>query len=329
MKKLIECPMCEGTANLHSGKKKRSFRKEEFEVTEFFYLCEKCNEDFTTTETDELNTVQVYNQYREKYNIPFPGQLTTIKNEYGLNSKNFAKLLGFGVNQFANYEKGEIPNQSNATLLSLCLDPNEMLKIIERKKEVLSEYRFNKAIKRIESLIENKHLLDPFNFYFEHNIILNRFTGYQVPSFEKFAHMVLYFLSNAQFKVRLNKLLFYADFLHFKNFGRAISGAKYAALPMGPVPDNYAPIFGLIERSGYILTELIDEYEGFVAKEKFNKELFSGNELETLRNVLDAFQYKKTNEIVHLSHQEKAWIENEKEKKLISYQDYAFELKAI
>lgn len=329
MKKIIECPMCDGTASLKSEKKKRTFRKEEFDITEFFYLCEKCSEEFTTTETDEVNTSQVYNQYREKYNIPFPGQLTEIKNDYGLNSTNFAKLLGFGVNQFSNYEKGEVPNQSNATLLSMCMEPAEMLKIVKKKQEILSGSQYKKVCKRLDELIKNDNAFELDEYYFNRRQSPTRLNGYQVPSFEKFANMVLYFISNAQFKVRLNKLLFYADFFHFKNFGTAISGAKYAALPMGPVPDNYAPIFGLIERSGYVLTDLIDDYEGFVPKEKFNKALFTKNELDSLQNVLDVFEYKKTNDIVELSHTERAWIENEKEKRLISYQDYAFDLKAI
>lgn len=321
--------MCDGVAKLQSGKKKISFRKEDFDITEFFYLCEKCNEEFTTTDTDEVNVAQVYNQYREKYNIPFPEQLTKIKNEYGLNSTNFAKLLGFGVNQFANYEKGEIPNQSNATLLGMCMDPAEMLKIVEKKKEILSESQYKKISKRLVEFIEREKAFELIKYYFNRIQTPDRFTGYRVPSFEKFANMVLYFIGNAQYKVRLNKLLFYTDFLHFRNFGTAISGAKYAALPMGPVPDNYAPIFGLIERYGYILTDLIDDYEGFVPKEKFNKDLFTENELESMQNVLDVFKYKKTNDIVDLSHKEKAWIENEKEKKIISYQDYAFDLKAV
>lgn len=321
--------MCEGFAEPKSEKKKRTFRKEEFEITEFFYLCDKCGEEFTSTEIDELNVAQVYNQYREKYGIPFPGQLTAIKQEYGLNSTNFAKLLGFGINQFAAYEKGEVPNQSNATLLSLCMDPREMLKIVEKKKGILSESQNKKVVKRLVELAEREKSVEPIKYYFNRMQTPDRFTGYHVPSFEKFTNMVLYFINNAQFKVRLNKLLFYADFLHFKKFGTAISGAKYAALPMGPVPDNYAPIFGLIEREGYVLTDLIDDFEGLVAKEKFNSELFTKNELETMQNVLDAFRYKKTNEIVELSHQEKAWIDNEKQKRIISYQDYAFNLKGL
>ena len=87
MKKIIECPICDGTADLHSEKKKRIFRKEEFEITEYFYLCNKCNEEFTTTDSDEVTISQVYNQYREKYRIPSPEQLALTKEKYGLRKK--------------------------------------------------------------------------------------------------------------------------------------------------------------------------------------------------------------------------------------------------
>ncbi|NIO19633.1 MAG: DUF4065 domain-containing protein, partial [Candidatus Aenigmarchaeota archaeon] len=38
----------------------------------------------------------------------------------------------------------------------------------------------------------------------------------------------------------LNKLLFYADFKHCKEYTVSISGSRYARLPYGPVPDNWA-----------------------------------------------------------------------------------------
>lgn len=40
-------------------------------------------------------------------------------------------------------------------------------------------------------------------------------------------------------KTKLNKLLFYADFKHFKDNGVSISGARYAHAYYGPVPDQF------------------------------------------------------------------------------------------
>lgn len=329
----MNCPICNtDSVVVKSEFVYREFRKEKFKVFEQYYFCNKCNNDFTTSKQDELAVSQVYNQYREKYNIPFPEQLTAIKKEYGLNSTNFAKILGFGVNQFANYEKGEIPNLSNATLLSLCLAPQEMLKIIERKKDVLSDTLYKKVIKQLNELLENEDLFDLKNLFFDARQIPNRYSGYKPPSFEKFVNMILFYITNAPFKTRLNKLLFYADFNHFKNHCFSISGIKYAAIPNGPVPDQYATIFGIIERNGFLSTELIDdfEYEGFVSKTEFDGNLFTDEELKTMQSVFDTFQYKKTKEIIDLSHKEKAWTENKKtNSKLISYLDFAFQLSAL
>lgn len=68
MKKIMECAYCDGQAELKGEKKEREFRKEKFTVFEHYYHCENCNREFTTTETDELDVQQIYNQYREKHN---------------------------------------------------------------------------------------------------------------------------------------------------------------------------------------------------------------------------------------------------------------------
>ena len=41
-----------------------TFRNEEFEVVYHHYKCEESGELFTTTELDEINLTQLYNQYR-------------------------------------------------------------------------------------------------------------------------------------------------------------------------------------------------------------------------------------------------------------------------
>ena len=53
--------------------------------------------------------------------------------------------------------------------------------------------------------------------------------------------MVIFFASKSQgvLKTKLNKLLWYADFLHYRLFSTSISGASYIHLPYGPVPESY------------------------------------------------------------------------------------------
>lgn len=111
------CPICDNESNLIINKKSYKFRKDNFNIFEHFYKCEKCDNEFTNTTLDELNINQVYNQYRQKYNIPFPEQILTLRIKYDLSAIKMAEVLGFGVNQYGKYEKGEIPSVSNAFLL--------------------------------------------------------------------------------------------------------------------------------------------------------------------------------------------------------------------
>jgi uncharacterized phage-associated protein len=62
---------------------------------------------------------------------------------------------------------------------------------------------------------------------------------------------------------------------------------------------------------------------------KFNAELFNETELSILNQVAEKFKNISTADMIEYSHKEKAWVENEKERRLISYKDYGFELRGI
>ena len=67
----MKSPFTGGNVVLHSEKRTAVFRKEKFEYTFLSYQCVDTRELFTTTELDTANTMQIYNQYRTKYGIPF------------------------------------------------------------------------------------------------------------------------------------------------------------------------------------------------------------------------------------------------------------------
>jgi len=51
---------------------------------------------------------------------------------------------------------------------------------------------------------------------------------------------------------KLNKLLFYTDFLAYQRFGTAITGQEYQALPQGPAPKRLKPIIERMKVAGDI-----------------------------------------------------------------------------
>ena len=66
------------------------------------------------------------------------------------------------------------------------------------------------------------------------------FSGYKRFELEKLFEAIKFFcFQDRVFKTKLMKLLFYADFSHFKKYSVSITGARYARLPYGPVPDQF------------------------------------------------------------------------------------------
>ncbi len=331
--KSVSCPFCEGKAELHIEQKIRTFRKEEFQIFDYYYKCKNCDKQFTTTEIDELNVNQVYNKYREKYSIPFPQQLIELNERYNLSAAKMSEILGFGANQYRIYAEGEIPSQSNGTLLNLISNPNEFRKIINDKKDLIKNS--NKILAHLDKLIYegNTYSINFEDIFFSPSKTPNACNGYTMPSFEKFTNMVLFFINNAPFKVRLNKFLYYADAAYYKYYGSSISGCLYAAIPMGPVPNNYGFIFSLLETQGYLTTKLINingkENEKFIPIKLFNPNLFNSSELNILKVVLNKFKSLSTSDIIELSHKEKAWIDNIDNKSIIDFAIYAPQLIAL
>jgi hypothetical protein len=328
----IDCPHCKGLAVLFTEKTKRKYRNDEFEVYEHFYKCNKCGYAFTNNETDGFNLTQVHNLYREKYHIPFPVQLTAIRVGYGLSAAKMSVILGFGTNQYRLYENGEMPTGGNATVLSMIVDPSQFKHLL-LKKNIVTGKKLSEILTSLDERIQSFKSPSIENILFPGNLIPNRFTGFSLPDFNKFANMVLFFINDAPFKVKLNKLLFFADFAQFKYSGYSISGCKYAAIPMGPVPNDYSLIFGLLESKEYLTTTLVNikdkEYDKFIPMKKFNKALFNASEIETLRNVSNKFKSLPTEKIKNISHEDKAWIDNQSKKALIDYSKYAPLLKAL
>ena len=338
MKQKLECPYCDGKANLQREAKELNYRKEAFKIVAHFYKCEKCSEEFTTTEADSISLVQAHNQYREKNNIPFPEEIAAIRHKYDLRASKMSEVLGLGANGYSNYENGEIPTSAYGNLISAASGPQTFMNLLDKAKEHFTDKAFKKVKERVAYLIhtkdENKDLCADLNIY----NLPNNFTGYKKTAPVKIANLVTYFIQQSKpdfnDKLKLNKQLFFADFTHYKNHGVSISGLSYRAIKYGPVPANYDNIYAYLENEKLMSSQFLRLPNGgarevFISDADFDKNLFSDEEKETLSGITEKFANMSSWDIVELSHSEKAWKELEANKELIGYQDYAFELAAV
>ena len=65
-----------------------NFRGEEYEYHHLSWLCEDTGESFTTDESDTAAFVQVTNQYRAKYGIPYTDEIVAVRSRYGISATN-------------------------------------------------------------------------------------------------------------------------------------------------------------------------------------------------------------------------------------------------
>ena len=331
----MKSPVTGKKMTLTRERRSMNFRKETFEIVFHYYKCEDSGEQFTTTALDEVNSNQVYNQYRDKLNIPFPDEIIKIRKKYELSAAKMSEILGFGVNSYRQYEAGEMPSVANAKLIQMADDPKVFIEMVELCPTIDGKAK-KKFIQKAQLLAEEKKRnIFKLNFreYLLGNHLADIYSGYRNPDFDKFTEMVVYFSEKTSpFKTKMNKLLFYADFLMFKQSCFSISGMRYKAIDMGPVPNNFQSIFEYLANNDEIdiYTEVFPQgYSGekLVARKNrpFNAALFTENELETMEKVGKFFRKTTTNDIIKLSHLEEGWKKNKKEKSDISY-EFAFEI---
>jgi hypothetical protein len=136
-------------------------------------------------------------------------------------------------------------------------------------------------------------------------------------------------------KPKLNKLLWYADFTHFRRYGKSISGATYVHLPYGPVPDNYGVYLAALCNNETLMLEEIDFGPDSVGEHIIGEKLVATREPcaeylpDSAYAILEAvhrrFRQTGSKEISRLSHEEIGYTATE-HMEPISY-EYADQIK--
>lgn len=290
-----------------------TFRKEEYSYIHTGIIDEN-GEMWTTTEMDEANIFQVYNQYRAKHGIPFPDEISGLREHYGLSAAKMSQILGFGINQYRMYEDGEVPSVSNARTIIAARKKDVFMSFVEASKSEMSEPEYQRIRKKVERANgDYKPIVQP-----------SEYTGFRSLSTDKVANVVRQIISTigSTFVTKMNKLLFYADFIHYKKHGYGITGITYRALPFGPVPEHWGTLYNSLP--GIDMEEFVypSGQSGIKLEATENTDnILNESELRTIEKVCSLFSNMSAGEISQTSHLEKGWIENKDNRSTISYQN--------
>lgn len=128
---IMKSPFADCEATLKQEQDVAKYRGEKYDVTHYYYECPETGLRFTTTALDEKNVNQVYDEYRKRHGMPSAEKIKEIRKSYGFSARMMSKILGFGINQYSLYEKGEMPSLSNGRLILAISNPATFKEIVK------------------------------------------------------------------------------------------------------------------------------------------------------------------------------------------------------
>lgn len=150
---------------------------------------------------------------------------------------------------------------------------------------------------------------------------------------EKMLNAMIFFLKNTKRcgKLKILKLLYFLDFIHFKQTGKSVTDLRYFAWEKGPVARELwhelsKPKDDLKDHIA-ILPSIPGEFLKMIPRKKFDQKYFSKRELRIMTKVADIFKEANADDMSEISHlKNQPWDKTKREKGLSEEIDYMLAL---
>ena len=254
-------------------------------------FCSKCNNLVYDDKLDNIASEKGIEIYNKLYGVT-KEEIIALRKKYNLSQELFSKVIGCAKKTLISYEKGvSIPNDSYLILIKILIaNPEIIANLVEANRVQFTDKEYNKINNKISEFLANNErqlLLSEKHSPTEYN-------GYTKLNKEKVYNMIIFLADNTILKTKLLKEMFYADFLFYKENCKSITGLEYCKLPFGPVPDSFETILSYGDQENIIDYKPVitssKEYYEITPKKKFNKDLFTNEELEVLDKVKKYFK---------------------------------------
>lgn len=315
----MDCPLCDKVHEVEERRRITSImiKGENISYEERFYICTNSDEEECEFETGSManeNLMTARNAYRKAHNLLTSDEIVAIRKNYGLTQVELAKLLGWGEATISRYESKAIQDEAYDNMLRIIKNnPLKAIEFLDKNKDKFPD------MKRVEI---RSNLMEKLDSYGKEFLTRQAFeseyvrycepsdiNGYKLLDIDKIEHVVSYFAKHISnlYKVKLMKMLWYADALFFKTYGNSMTGLVYSHEPMGALPVGHYSMMNLENI-------IVKEEEGYdVAKYHFypNDELDASrltiDETVILDKVIAKFKNYNASDIVNYMHEEKAY----------------------
>ena len=294
-----------------------TFKNVKVDYEAIYSYCDVAEELYMDEQQIQENDVRVKDAYRKEQGLLTSSEIYNIRSKYGISQRDFCILLGWGGKTITRYEWHQVQDKAHDTILrKIDGDSEWFLSLLSDAKKSLSVETYQKYLDAATALYEKNQ-----DLYLRKAIEASyaRFHGNQLfhgntsLSLDKVVDMIRYFAASKQitslYKVKLMKLMWYADALSYKKRGFAITGLVYQAMPMGAVPVGHNSIINLKD----IPCEEVDMGETnayyFSLNEATSFESLSDEDKSILDIVIEKLGKMTKNQIVSFMHKEQAYVE--------------------
>jgi len=134
---------------------------------------------------------------------------------------------------------------------------------------------------------------------------------------EKYKNVILYFFANCNNshlgKTKLNKLLYYLDFISYRDNGVSVTGDTYIHEDYGPIPVTVDEILASLKKEKKIEVDFDASYKRsgkytFRNKANFNPKIYNTYEKTLLKKISKFFYPWSTDKIITQTHLEAPWF---------------------
>ncbi len=327
-KEVYDCPFCEKLHEIEVYKRNTKSLVDEIPVEhqETYYYCPIEDEAFFTKHILGENLLAAKDSYRKTIGRLTSNEIKDIRKMYNLSQKEFSNMLGWGDVTVQRYEKKSIQDETYDEKMRMLIEnPQKALKELEKHKNCFTEERYKEVASIIKSLIKEKGIK-----YLKQQVVESIYldfnqpceeNGWQILNLNKVEQMVRFFAQydSQLYKVKLMKLLWYADALFYKRYGKSMSGLVYKHLPLGAVPLGHEEILSTLENIE-IIEEYFNEHPAYKIKTKEEVDLskLDPSEIRVLHEVMEKFKDMGSRAISVYMHEEGAY-KITKENEIISY----------
>ena len=294
-----------------------TFKNVEIEYEASYMYCDVADEFYMNEQQMKENNLRLKDTYRRKEGLLTSSEIFGIREKYEISQSDLCILLGWGGKTITRYEGHQVQDKAHDTILKKIDEDSEwFLELLSNSKENLNVELYQKYFSAATALYEKnqdiylRKAIEASYAGFQGNQLYH---GNTELSLDRVVDVIRYFAASEKvtnlYKVKLMKLMWYADALSYKNRGFAITGLVYRAMPMGAVPVGHNSIIDLKD----VPCEEVDMGETNAYHFSLKEEGFFSSLTDEDKRILDVVIEKlgkmTKKQIVSFMHKEQAYVE--------------------